>query len=402
MNILYICPRFPYPADQGDKVVVYEHLKFLSTENKITLLSFVEGKERSKAASLLSGYCSQIEVFKRRRNFSIINFIRAIFDASPFSVIRYYSPQMFKRAKALIESGEFDTVHVAFYYMGQYAVNKKISVPKKTAVILDTHNIEYLLYSRYARLWKNPFMKLLFYLEALRIKRCELAIYKKFDRCIAFSELDRANITRLSGASNIEVVPACVELPPARMPDVPEERNTIFFFGLLNTPANNDAVKFFYKNIFPLIRKKVPEAKFIIAGKKASRYITAIGNEPGVRLLGFVADIRAILKMASVVVVPLRLGGGTRIKILEAWSMKKAVISTSIGAEGVDVKNRTDIVIADSPSEFAESAAALLKDEAERKRLGEAAFKKTAENHDPGRVIKALEAIYKNAKSVAR
>lgn len=409
MNILYICPRFPYPADQGDKVVIYSHLKFLSKENKITLLSFIQDEKELENISYLSGYCAKIEVFKKRANLSVVNLITAMYKTDPFTVIRYYSPEMFKRSKALIESGGFDAVHVAFYYMGQYAVNKSISIPRKTAVILDTHNIEYLIYSRYAQLAKNPFVRLFIRLESLRIKRYELHMYKKFDRCIAFSELDRNNIARLSGASNVEVNPACIELPAGQdfqrgtgsaepagtSPDTCEEADSMLFFGLLNTPANDDAVRFFYKKIFPLVKLKRPGAKFIIAGKNPGRYITHLSKDPGVRLLGLVADIRGLLKRTALVIVPLRLGGGIRIKILESWAMRKAVVSTSIGAEGIDAQGGSDIIIADSASDFADSVAALLNDYRKRIEIGQAAFKKASEYYRPERIIKNLEAVYK-------
>jgi len=408
MNILYISPRFPYPADQGDKVVIYNHLKFLSKTNKITLLSLFQNERELDGISGLSDFCSKIEVYKKRPNLSALNLIYAVFKTAPFTVIRYYSPKMFKKAKQLIESGGFDVVHAAFYYMGQYVVDKRITVPKNTAAILDTHNIEYLIYSRFARLAKDPFIKLSTYLEALRIKRYEVPVYKKFDKCIAFSQLDKDNISALSGASNIVVNPSCIELPacPAGRPagdreasSRDEEKNTVLFFGLLNTPANDDAIKFFYENIFPKVKEKIPDVKFVIAGKHPSRYVLNLRRDPCVRFLGKVSDMKGLLKKTALVIAPLRLGGGTRIKILEAWAAGKAVVSTSIGAQGVEAVNGADITIADSASDFADSVVRLLGDDIKRRQIGEAAFKKAAEYYSPGRIIGNLEAIYKQVLS---
>lgn len=401
MNILYISPRFPYPADQGDKVVIYNHLKFLSKTNKITFLSFVQDEKELDGMPGLSGFCSKIEVYKKRANLSWFNLLCAVFRTEPFTVIRYYSPEMFKKAKQLIESGEFDVIHTAFYYMGQYVADKRITIPKNTAVILDTHNIEYLIYRRAARLAKNPVIKLLTYLEALRIKRYEVPIYKKFDKCIAFSELDKNNITGLSGASNIVVNPSCIELPAAGKEGLSggEEKNTVLFFGLLNTPANDDAIKFFYKNIFPKVKEKVPDVKFVIAGKRASSYVLGLRRQPSVRFLGLVDDMQGLLRKTELVVAPLRLGGGTRIKILEAWAAGKAVVSTSIGAQGVEASNGADIIIADSASDFANSVVNLLNNEPARRQIGTAALKKAAEYYGPGRIIGNLEAIYKQVLS---
>jgi glycosyltransferase involved in cell wall biosynthesis len=305
---------------------------------------------------------------------------------------------MFKKARQFIESGRFDIIHAAFYYMGRYAVDKKISIPKKTAAVLDTHNIEYLVYSRFARLAKNPVKKALVCLEAFRIKKYEIPIYAKFDKCIAFSQLDKENITGLSGASNIVVNPSCIE--PAYGGEGPpshEEKNTIIFFGLLNTPANDDAVRFFCRRIFPEVRKRIPDAKFLIAGKYPSGYVVRLTRDPAIKVLGLISDMKGLLERAALVVVPLRLGGGIRIKILEAWACGKAVVSTAVGAEGVEVADGKDIVIADSPIDFANKVVELLGDDAKRKELGQAALKKVREYYTPERIVKNLETIYKQA-----
>jgi len=399
MKILYICPRLPYPVDQGDKVIIYNHLKYLSVKHQITLLTFVQDKNRLDAIPHLSNYCFHIETFTRRPNLSFINILFALVKRDPFTVIRYYSPKMLKRSKALIESGEFDAVHTAFYYMGQYAVSGKISVPEKTVTILDTHNLEYLIYSRYARLAGNPFFKLFIRLESLRIKRYESGIYRKFDACIAFSELDRKNIVGLSGASNISVNPGSVELPAAggEKTGKGREKNSILFFGLLNTLANDDAVRFFYEKIFPLIKRQVPDAKFIIAGRSAGRYIKGLSMDTHVEVAGLVPDIRGLIGKVSVIVAPLRLGGGIRVKILESWALGKAVVSTSTGAEGIEIKAGEDIVIADSAPDFAKEVVALLRDEDRRDAIGRAAAKKARELYDCDRIIRNLEEIYSNA-----
>ncbi|MCX5715768.1 MAG: hypothetical protein NTV07_02690, partial [Candidatus Omnitrophica bacterium] len=253
MNILYICPRLPYPPQGGDKTVICNQLKFLSRNNKITLLSLIEDdKELRTGLSGLSPYCAKVEVFRKRPNFSISNFLTVARKTDPFTVIRYYSPRMHKRAKELVESADFDIVHVAFYYMAQYAVSKDIRVPSKTALVIDTHLVEYLLYDAHGRLAKNPFLKLFSKLEAARIKRYEFPIYAKFDRCMTFSELDKANIVKMSGASNVVVNPAPTELPvPEKeiFAGRDEEKNTVLFFGGLKYVPNEDGVKFFYESV---------------------------------------------------------------------------------------------------------------------------------------------------------
>jgi len=396
MNILYICPRFPYPADRGDKVVIYNNLKYLSKKNKITLLTFVDDeKVLEEGIANLQPYCNSIETFKKRSNFSIINLVLAIAWKAPFSVIRYYSSQMIKRSKDLIESGKFDIVHIDFYYMAQYVLNKKVKVPEKTAIILTAHNIEYIIYSKSASFTKSPLNKLLIWLESLRIKGYEPSLFKRFDNCVVFSELDKAHIMRLSGATNIKVNPVCVEENNDTQSDVSEERNSILFFGRLNTLPNEDAVRFFHNEVFPLIKKDLPNVKFIIAGRFPTRYILGLTKDPAIKVINVVPDIKELLKKVSLVIVPIRLGGGIRIKILDSWAQGKAVVSTSIGAEGLEYKNKEDMIVADTPPEFKNAVIHLLKSDNLRKAIGDSALKRVREYYNPERIITNLENIYK-------
>lgn len=396
MNILYLCPRFPYPPAEGDKITIHNHLKFLSRRNKVTLLTLIENEGQLEGLKELYKYCAHIETFKKRSNFALRHFITAVYKTEPFTVIRYYSKNMFRRSKQLIESAQFDIVHAAFYYMGPYVINKHIKIPKTTAVVLDTHLIEYYIYSRYARFVKNPLLKLFIKLESLRIKKYELAIYKRFDRCLAVSDLDKENIIKLSGASNIAVNPHCIDLPPAQPPvSYEEEDNTLLYFGGLRYVANDDAIRFFYESIFPLIKKDIPSVKFVITGKNPSRYVLGLARDPSVRFVGFVPDIRDFLKKIALVVVPLRLGGGIRMKILESWSAAKAVVSTSIGAEGVQISNGSDIIIADTADDFANQTVRLLRDKATREALGSAGFEKVCKVYNSEKLVENLEKIYR-------
>lgn len=395
MNILYICPRFPYPVDQGNKMVIYNQIKYLSKRNTVTLLAMEERAGTSRDFGDLYAYCSKIEIFRRRPNFSIGNFIVSCCKTDPFTVIRYHSGEMFRRSKELIESRRFDIVHVAYYYMAQYAVGKGIKIPETTAAILDAHIVESLFYSQYAGLSRNPAAKFFLALEAFRIKRYEPAAYRKFDKCVMISDRDRRNIEKIYNGPNLAVNPACVELrADDNASPVCEEENTMLFFGGLKYFPNDDAIRFFYEKIFPEIKNKIPAAKFLIAGGNPSPYVRGLSRDPNVRLLGFVPDMRVLLKKTALVIAPIRIGGGIRIKILDAWSMGKAVVSTSIGAEGVDVADGKDIIIADSANDFAKAVTGLLEDKNKRALIGQAALGKVRDRYNPERVVADLEKIY--------
>jgi len=302
---------------------------------------------------------------------------------------------MLECTKKLIESAAFDIVHVSQYYMGQYALNKDIRIPQKTATIFDTHHVQYLVLLEFAKVARNPFVKLLATLEASRVKNYELPMYKKFDRCIAVNKLDEDTIKSLSGASNIAVNPFCMEMSVDSKGTTEEEQNTIIFFGTFKALPNSDGLKFFYEEIFPLIKKEIPNVKLIIAGTGLDKLSIDLGKDPNVRLPGVIKDIRDFLKKVAVVVVPLRvIGGGITIKILDSWAAGKAVVSTSRAAEGIQTTDGVDIVIADSAADFAKEVIGLLKDKAKRETMGKAAFRKLEQHYSPGRIIENLEKIY--------
>ncbi|MEI8175337.1 MAG: glycosyltransferase family 4 protein [Candidatus Omnitrophota bacterium] len=400
MKILYICPRFPYPADRGDTVVVHNQLKYLSRRNSITLLTMVTGSEGRQGEAPLSDYCERIETFRKGPNFSLKNFWRALLTRDPFTVIRYRSQRMFERSKWLIESGGFDIVYVAFYYMGQYALDPQITVPRGTAVILDTHNIEYLIYRRAREIERHPLRRLLIALEASRIRRYELSRYRLFDRCLVFSDLDRAGIESLAQGAVLTVSPACMEIrgDAGAAPAAGAGALSILFFGLLSTFANEDAVLFFYQEVFPLIREKIPGVTLSIVGDDAPRSIRKLAVDPLVKLLGHLPDMSDALRDAAVVVAPLRLGGGTRVKILESWAAGKAVVATSVGVQGIDATPGSDILIADTAAEFSRAVIALLENPDRRRDIGAAALKKVRDLYDPEKMTLRLERILRETR----
>lgn len=402
MNILYICPRFPYPPCEGDKVVIYNHLKFLSRKHKITLLSLIKDDRELEGIDPLCPYCSRIEIFKKRSNFSLWNIIAACVRPDPFTVIRYHSPAMFRRSRELIESAEFDIIHCSQYYMAQYVIDKKITVPKKTAIILDTHHIQFLLYGTFLRYARHWLIRLLAAIETSRIKKYEVPLYEKFDRCLAATASDRDVMRKLSGATNIAVNTFCLDLASdtegqGGEKDKSEEEGTIGFFGTFNSLPNRDGLTFFYEDIFPLIQKEIPNCTFVVAGNLPYRFRRRLARDPAVRIMGFVPDIRRFLKQIAVVVVPLRVvGGGITIKILDSWAVGKAVVSTSSAAGGMRREDGTDIIIADSPEDFAQAVIGLLRDKKKREAIGGAAVTNIRQQYHPEKVIGNLEAIYED------
>jgi glycosyltransferase involved in cell wall biosynthesis len=235
--------------------------------------------------------------------------------------------------------------------------------------------------------------------ELRRIKKYEFKIYGGFDKCLVFSHSEAQVIK-----NNCPDEEARVQLPiidsgldDARYAHVKEEKDVLLFFGALKTIPNEDAVRYFYDEIFPLVRKQAPMIKLRIIGKHPSRRLRKIILDPSVELINFAEDLNTELKKAALAVVPIRIGGGIRIKILTAWAGGKAVVSTSEGAGGLPYKDGIDIAIADTPQIFSEKIIWLLRNPQLRRQMGEAGRKNVRQNFNPAKIISELANCYKEA-----
>jgi len=396
MDILFITPRLPYPPDQGSKIVMLNFIKFLSKRHKITLFSLAGEGEDPKHIDYLKQYCRRIEVVNMRPKWSVKNFLLALFRLDPYTSIKYYSPALMKKLKELFKKAKFDVIQVEFYYMAQYIMKLRRLIPE-SAVILDTLNVEYFMFGDYFKQVKNPVLKFFMFFELLRIKRYESLVYKCFDRCLAISKGDIDRIKSLAPGANIVLQPTGVDTDLCASYNIKPKDNTIIFYGAMSFFANYDGIKYFYDSIYPLIKKFLPSVKLIIAGGSPPAGIRALKKDPSVTVTGYVEDIKLLIAASSVVVVPLRVGGGVRLKIMEAWAMGKAVVSTSIGADGLEFSDGDDIIIADKPVDFAKKTVKLLKNEDLRRRLGKKARYKAQTQCAWDKNISSIEIEYKKA-----
>ena len=396
MDILFITPRLPYPPDQGNKIVMLNFIKFLSKKHKITLFSLAREDEDPKHIDYLKQYCRRIEVANMRPKWSVKNFLLALVRLDPYTSIKYYSPALMKKLKELFKETRFDVIQVEFYYMAQYIMKLRRLIPE-SAVILDTHNVEYFMYGEYFKQVKNPVLKFFMFFELLRIKRYESFVFKYFDRCLAISKGDIGRIKSLAPGANVVLQLTGIDTDICASYNTRPKDNTIIFYGTMSFFANYDGIKFFYNKVFPVIKKSIPAVKFIIAGGSPPADIKALKKDPSVTVTGYVEDIRLLIAASSVVVVPLRVGGGVRLKIMEAWAMGKAVVSTSIGANGLEFSDGDDIFIADDPEDFAKKAVKLLKSEDLRQRLGKKARYKAQTQCAWDKCVSSIEIEYKKA-----
>jgi glycosyltransferase involved in cell wall biosynthesis len=249
----------------------------------------------------------------------------------------------------------------------------------KAPCILFQHNVESSLWQRMAKTESNPLLKMSYAIEAAKMTRYERSTLRRFHHIIAVSEHDREQMLQMDSQCEITVVPTGVDTHKFRVaPASSTNPPRIVFTGSMDWEPNIDAVDYFCAQIWPRIRKEFPEAVFQIVGRRPAAKVQRLASD-SVEVTGTVPSVEEYLDKASVVVVPLRIGGGTRLKIFEAMAMGKALISTSIGAEGLDIKSGHDLLLADEANAFADAVILLLRDAEIRRRLEKAAVETAAQ-----------------------
>jgi glycosyltransferase involved in cell wall biosynthesis len=260
--------------------------------------------------------------------------------------------------------------------------------------------VESVLWRRQARYEPNVVKRLAFTLEAAKMARYEGAAVARFDHVIAVAERDREAMRAMIDPSRISVVPTGVDVQQYRAAAArPADRQVVTFLGSMDWEANVDAVEYFCRAIWPTVQAAVPSAQFRIVGRNPTPRILELAS-PTILVTGTVPRVLEHLQETAVFVVPLRVGGGTRLKIFEAMAAGRAVVSTSIGAEGLDVADGRDIILADAATSFANAVVRLLNDTGLRNRLGRAAAE-SAGRHDWSAIAKRMEAILQQAADVA-
>ncbi len=314
--------------------------------------------------------------------------------------MRLHSPAFRQRLAAWLERASFDIVHIEGIEMAPYLDMLEQARPRPF-ILFDDHNCEYLLQKRafltdlaHPLRWHGAAYSLV---QWRRLCRYEAQVCRRADHVLAVSEADAAALQTLVPGLAPTILPNGIDvsiyhpdLPPA--PGMGEA--ALVFTGTMDFRPNVDAVIWFARQVLPRIRQVVPEAHFWVVGQRPHRRLDPLRGEPAVTLTGWVKDVQPYIAGAAVYVVPLRVGGGTRLKILEAMAMERAIVATRLGAEGFPVTHGRELLLADNPDGFAQAVVSLLRDPARRAELGRAARAFVQTHYDWSVLIPRLEAIY--------
>lgn len=370
MKILFITPDLPYPLHNGGKIRTYSLLHNLAKKHDVTLISYDKNPSDTTRSSVFEEFCTKVIVVPLEKRQTIDEKrkvqLLSILSTKPYQYFSSYSPRMQQVIDEALESEKFDLVHVETAHIGYH------SFPSDIPRVLDQQNVEYDLLHRTYENEQLSIRKLYTYLEWKKFQRDELRICSQFSLCTVPSERDKEVFQQDIPSTPFDVIPNGVDSHFFQADNsVVAEENTILFTGTIDYYPNTDGLKFFIEEVFPLIRAEIPDIHFVIAGRNPPPIIQQYESDDNITITGFVDDMRTYYNKAQVVVVPLRIGGGTRLKILEAMAMNKPIVSTTIGAEGIAVDAGENISLADEPADFANATIRLLKDETERRRLAE-------------------------------
>jgi len=391
MNILIISPQVPYPLTDGGRIGVFFPIKYLSSRgHHITLLCLSESNDQ-EAVEYLRKYCD-VNIILHQKKPQILKVISSLFKDIPYDIKRYESQDLLKLINDKIAVSSFDIIQVEGIHSAFYGieVRKRWNVP----LVMRAHNIHYLNFFRFISQVKNPIIKVYLYLESYKVKKYEAEKGQCFDRVLCVSKIDREKLLSLNSKIKCDVIEAGVEIDESSSEPNIKVDNVILWIGALQWKPNQDSLFWFIEDIFPKIIQKLPNSKLQVIGSNPPKGIAKL-HRYNIDIIGMVDDVKPFLKKATVCIVPLRIGSGIRLKILEMFAMKKAVVSTSIGCEGLPVRNGEHLLVADDPDEFAESVVKILKNPEMGINLGRSGFNLVKENYSWSSITEKLEKIYK-------
>ena len=394
MKILWVKADKLLPVQNGGNIRTYHVLRYLSARHELTFLSYYGGTpDPDYERELQRQLPGAVAVCTGKRELSraarALDYLAHLGAHPPYAVSRFADAKVQKKLQDWFREQRFDVAVCDFL---DAAVNfpGRLSIPS----VLFQHNVESEIWRRHAATAGNPAKKMLYRMEFRKMLGYERAAVRKFQHVISVSANDRSIMMQWVDADRVTVVPTGVDLAqycpdPAKFDSTTSDPNPlaasaplITFVGAMDWEPNVDAVEYFCSEVWPVIKAEAPQARLRIVGRNPDRRVQKWASlDASIEVTGRVPSVVEHLRQSAVVIVPLRIGGGTRLKIYEAMATAKAVVSTTVGAEGLDVHHGRDIILADDPGAFAQAVIMLLRDPEVRRRYENAAAE-TAARYD--------------------
>lgn len=372
MRILWLKTELLHPVDKGGKIRTYQMLKCLKREHHVTYLTLDDGAAAEDAVELASEYCHELVRVPHqvRPKFSArfyAELAQNLASRLPYFMTKYSSEGMRREIAERTARGRFDVLVCDF-------LTPSVNMPANlcTPAVLFQHNVEATIWKRHYEVQTNPVKKAYLYGQWRKAVAYERAACRRFDHVVAVSREDAETMRREYGVRNVSDVPTGVDtgyFRPRGMETVGP--HNLVFTGSMDWLPNEDAIRYFTREVMPLVRQSVPDVTLTVVGRNPFPSLVELSrHDPSVVVTGRVEDVRPFMERAAAYVVPIRIGGGTRLKIYEAMAMEKPVVSTSVGAEGLPVSEGRELLLADTPEAFAAAVVRVLTDEKLAQELG--------------------------------
>jgi polysaccharide biosynthesis protein PslH len=406
LTILYVSQMPASPPRFGAQARMHGLMTQLARRHDLTAVMLVDEEfEAEECRQAMEAYCREVVLVPnpdgREGIAKRLLQLRSLASARSFDRLRVTVPALQRALDRVLSARRFDIVNLEFPYLGYCNLRQAPQGERLPALVVDSHEIAYDLARQFAVAGANLGRRLYASANWRKLRREELRIYREADGVYLCSAEDEQRLLDQIPEASTAVIPnaADIEYYQPRPTDPPPDGRTVVYFGLLSTIPNVDGVTHFVQDIWPHVAEAHPEARCKIIGARPPPSLQALTG-PRVELTGFVPDLRPHLAAAAAIVVPLRLGGGTRLKIVEAMAMRKAIVSTTLGAEGIEAVSGRDIFIEDEPAAFAGAVNRLLADPSLAARIGESARLAAVERYSWSGAAEALEGFYRRILEV--
>ncbi len=385
MKILFLTHRLPYPPDRGDRIRSYHILSHLARRHQIALASVAEEAAEQQHINVLKKLCMSVDIACLNNRWQKIKSLFYFPTLTPLTLPFFYIKILQQKIDCLLHQQKFDLIFIYCSAMAPYVL--KIKHIPKVIDFVDADSEKWFDYAHYSQL---P-MKFIYWREGLLLRRYEKQIAQNCRHAFVVSQREAEIFKEFLPAIPITTIPNGVTVPKLNRNS--EGTYKLVFTGVMDYWPNVDAVTYFVKEIFPIVRNQVPQAEFIIVGKNPTPQVKHLAKERGIKVTGWVPDVREYLAQASVCVVPLRIARGIQNKILEAMAARVPVVATSAATAGIEAVPGRDFLLADEPRQFAGHVIALLLSREKRRQLADNAFKFIRQRHNWEKNLEKMEKI---------
>ncbi len=396
MKLLFLTPQRPYPTHQGTTIRNFHLMAELAKRHQIWLLTFLEPDQGADHGPL-ADLCQVIETVPAPLRSTGTRLRQMLLTRRPDMSWRLWSPQFNARLVACLKATDFDGVHIEGIEMAPYLSTVKKFAPQ-AKIIYDDHNAEWLLQARNfttdirdLRRWVAAAYS---FIQTQRLKRYERWVCQQADHVVVCSEADRRAIQHLDATLPITIVPHGVDLARYGHYEGESIPFDLVFTGKMDYRPNIDAMLWFCREVLPRILLRRPQTTLGIVGQHPHPRLEPLKENPAITITGYVDDILPYIAGARLYIAPFRVGGGTRLKLLEAMAMRKPIVATTLGAEGYPVTHGQEIILVDDPPGMAATIVQLLHDEASCNKLGEKAYQFVQTHYGWETLVPIIEKLY--------